>query len=281
MTKFLFWNTKRRPLENLVTELCRAHDVDVLILVENTATPAQMLLSLNKNSADYRYHHSPSGKTKLYSRLLHSSVVNVRDTLDTSFRRVQLSAGNDLLLVAMHLPSKLHMATADQSQICTRIARHIREEELKVGHMRTLVVGDFNMNPFEDGLVSSEGFHAVMTRALAAKGGRLVRQDDRPFFYNPMWNRFGESLIRSSYGLRPAGTYYYADSKPVSLFWHVFDQVLIRPDLLDCFDDQNLHIVTSAGDTQLVKTDQTPNSKVASDHLPVVFTLNFADGPDQ
>jgi Endonuclease/Exonuclease/phosphatase family. len=274
MLKFLFWNTKRRPLENLVADLCRTHEIDLLLLVENTAPPARMLLSLNKKSADYRYHHSPSEKTKLYSRLPRNSVINMRDTLDSSFRRVQLLVGNDLLLVAVHLPSKLYMAPADQSQICTRIARHVREEELKAGHMRTIVVGDFNMNPFEDGLVSSEGFHAVMTRALAAKGARSVRQDDRPFFYNPMWNRFGESLTRGLYGHRPAGTYYYADSKPVSLFWHVFDQVLIRPDLLNCFDDQSLHIVTSAGDTSLLKADQTPNSRAASDHLPIVFTLN-------
>jgi exonuclease III len=277
MIKFLFWNTRRKVLENLVAELCQIHQIDILILVENTALPSQMLSSLNVNSSSYRFHHSPSEKTKLYSRLSNTSIKNIRDNIDVSFRLIRLPSKKDILLVAAHLPSKLHMNLADQSQLCVRISQLIREVELKIGHQRTIVVGDFNMNPFEDGLISSEGFHAVMTRTIASKGTRKVRQVEKPFFYNPMWNRFGDSHIHGRFGPKPAGTYYYQDAKPVTFFWHMFDQVLIRPELLDCFDDQDLHIITTAGNNSLIRADQTPNAKVASDHLPIIFTLKLID----
>ena len=84
-------------------------------------------------------------------------------------RRLTLPKGLDILIVAVHLPSKLNYQDKDQALLCPRYAEFIREAEKEVGHCRTLIVGDFNMNPFEEGVVSSEGFHALMDRGLVRK----------------------------------------------------------------------------------------------------------------
>jgi len=47
---------------------------------------------------------------------------------------------------------------------CIRLADEIRREELGIGHERTVLMGDFNMNPFEIGMISATGLHAVMDR---------------------------------------------------------------------------------------------------------------------
>ena len=76
-----------------------------------------------------------------------------------------------------------------------------------------------------------------MSQQVARKQERTVQETSYPFFYNPMWNLFGD------YSPGPPGTYYYSDSTHKVFFWNMFDQVLIRPDLLDRFDMNGLKII--------------------------------------
>jgi hypothetical protein len=84
-----------------------------------------------------------------------------------------------------------------------------------------------------------------------------------------MWAHFGERPNG------PPGTFYKPRSTPLSYFWNVFDQVLIRPSLLDAFSDESLHILTTAGDAPLVRTSGRPDKAAASDHLPILFQIRL------
>jgi len=55
----------------------------------------------------------------------------------------------------------------------------------------------------------------------------------------------------------------------------MFDQVLIRPDLLDQFEDQSVQIITKIDGTDLANQEGRP---VISDHFPIVFALNLMEG---
>ena len=145
----------------------------------------------------------------------------------------------------------------------------IRKKEDEVGHTRTVLVGDLNMNPFEDGVVSSTGLHAVMTRKIAEKKSRIVQDNEYLYFYNPMWSLFGDG----SKG--PPGTYYYYKAEHKVYFWNIFDQVLLRPDLIDFFSNDDLMILDSDGKNVLLSSQGIPDINVASDHLPIYFTLNL------
>ena len=61
----------------------------------------------------------------------------------------------------------------------------------------------------------------------------------------------------------------------VNYHWNVFDQVLIRPSLVDNFDKESLKFVDFDGEKSLLKNNGTPNKDKYSDHLPLVFTLNL------
>jgi hypothetical protein len=100
-------------------------------------------------------------------------------------------------------------------------AAEIREAETERGHKRTVVVGDLNMIPFEAGVCSSDGLHAVMCKHMAAKGERVVTRRKREFFYNPMWDFLGDETPG------PPDTYFYRGRTP-SCFWGTFDQVYPR-----------------------------------------------------
>ena len=171
--------------------------------------------------------------------------------------------------MAVHLPSKLYWNESSQALESTELARLIVEQEAAAGHARTLLVGDLNMNPFEIGMAGAVGLHGVMTRQLASRQTRTIQGREYPFFYNPMWSRFGD---RAS---GPAGTYYYDSAEHVNYFWNLFDQVLLRPSLLDRFSNDQLQILTVAGKVPLIREDGRINASVASDHLPILFRLDL------
>ena len=108
-------------------------------------------------------------------------------------------------------------------------------------------MGDLNVNPFEEGIVATEGFHAVMSRATAQRAERQVRGASYPFFYNPMWSHLGD------HPSGPPGTYYYERSEHVEYFWNMFDQILIRPSLLKNFRSEDVRIISEIGAISLLE----------------------------
>ncbi|WP_211204018.1 hypothetical protein [Chloroherpeton thalassium] len=109
----------------------------------------------------------------------------------------------------------------------------------------------------------------MMTRKLVEKEKRIVQGKTYPYFYNPMWGHFGESLPT------PSGTHYHARSEQVVFFWNMYDQVLIRPALFPYFDSKDLLILTSDGKNSLLTSTGTPDIQNGSDHLPILFKLNI------
>jgi hypothetical protein len=146
----------------------------------------------------------------------------------------------------------------------------IREVEEETGNRNSVLVGDFNMSPFEAGMVSADGVHGVMDKELARAVDREVSGQSRSYFYNPMWSRLGDE----SEG--PPGTYFMRGGM-ISHFWHTFDQVLFRPSLLDFYSGSALKVVTKIGATDLLKTSGQIDRSL-SDHLPLVFGLSIERG---
>ncbi len=268
MTTFLFWNLYKKPLQGIVANLARRHEIDVLMLAECSIAPDTLLNALNRSDAPEYHHVSSPGCTRieLFTRFPYEFIPTIHDESRLTIRHLQLPDLTDILLAVTHLSSKLHQRDSSQSYECLTTTGYIRAMEQEIGHSRTILVGDLNMNPFEDGMVAAMGLNGVMCRNIAARGTRTIQSVEYPFFYNPMWSLFGDA----SPG--PPGTYYSAVSEQVGYFWNMFDQVLIRPELLEHFNNEDLKILASAGDTPLLSRRGLPNK---SDHLPILFKLNL------
>jgi exonuclease III len=269
MATVLFWNINKKDLRQDLRVLCRDHNVDVLILAECKQSDAEILEALNFEPNGYETHFNYlSSRLSFFFRYNLDVVTCVFDEGGVSIRQLLPPIGESILLVGLHLPSKLHWTEDDQKFHARHVAEIIQEAESQVGHSRTLAIGDFNMNPFEAGLVSSDGFHAVMTQPIAQRGSRQVQgQQSKPFFYNPMWGLMGDSSPGSP------GTYYFDKGGYVNYFWNTFDQALLRPDLLKYFSQDNLKVISQIGNKSLV----THNGllKSASDHLPLLIKLEI------
>lgn len=271
MTTFLFWNLNKKPLASIIANLALQHDIDVLMLVECTIPISVMLKSLNPEGTA-QYFFAPSigcEKVIIYTRFSPEFLRLVYETNRLTIRELRLPGLAEILLAVIHFQSKQHWSDEDQMMECGPLSASIRKAEDDVQHTRTALVGDFNMNPFETGVISASGLHAVMTREIASKGSRQVANMEFPFFYNPMWSHFGDM------NQSPPGTYYYLGSRPKEFFWHMFDQVLIRPSLIEFFQHDSLKILSQASEASFLTVRGLPDKSIFSDHLPILFKLNL------
>lgn len=113
--------------------------------------------------------------------------------------------------------------------------------------------------------------HAVSSRKVAERNFRKCLGQEYRFFYNPMWCFLGDHQQREL----PTGTYYYGGSGAHELFWHMLDQVMVRPELMNSFPPGGIKIVTKIRNQDLLTASGIPDDNAASDHLPVVFRLDL------
>lgn len=269
MTTFLFWNLNNNSLVDIITKLVSHHTVDILMLAESPTPPEELLsvLSIEKQ----KFQHIPGECTKIhiFTRFTEETLKPILETDRLTIRHLVLPEQTDILLAVAHFSSKLYQSDDSQSLQSTRYASSIQKAEMEVGHSKTVLVGDLNMNPFETGVISAGGLHAVMSQDIAKKGSRVVQQEKYPFFYNPMWSLFGDLTPG------PPGTYYYDGSEHKTYFWNMFDQVLIRPELLDKFRPETLKILETSGEISFLSANGIPNDKLISDHLPLLFEVDL------
>jgi hypothetical protein len=266
MLNGLFWNVKKQPLAVLLRRLCDEYDIDLLMLAECNMSDEQLLPILNQgsNRTFIRNANDFSPRISFFIRLARTPLKIVSDKPHCSIRALSPPGAQEILIAAIHHRSKLHSGYGHQDALMTRTAEQIAEAESRHEHRRTLVVGDLNMNPFEPGICSADGLHAVMSKAVASRISRRVDGEERFFFYNPMWNLLGDETPG------PPGTYYHGAGM-LSYFWNTFDQVLLRPELLEQYRPGDVKILSEVGETRLFGNDRMAPG--LSDHLPVFFKV--------
>ena len=204
----------KKPLRESLFRLAMRHRVDVLLLSENGSSPGQTLEVLNQDEALYHFpvtHRPERAKIQIFTRYP-SGFLRHRDThsgFRWTMRRLCLPGLPEILVVGVHLNSKSVYEGQSQNSECRDLAEHIRRIEKADGNSRTIVVGAFNVNPFEAGMLDAKALNAEPTRALVRRGNRKVGGQNYSSFYNPMWNFFGDE----SRG--PAGTFFFQSSQPV------------------------------------------------------------------
>ena len=125
----------------------------------------------------FHYSDSPAKvKTiQVFTRFAQQFIRPVEESNRHSIRHLAPPAKTDLLLAIVHSPSKLHWSEDSQVQECGVLAQMVESAERKIGHFRTVLVGDLNMNPFEKGVVGTMGLNATMARGQALKESRTVQ----------------------------------------------------------------------------------------------------------
>ncbi len=104
---FLFWNLKKKPLQENIRRLVSRYDIDVLIFAEFSIEPASLLKVLNQQNT-VKFHYAPGicRKIVIFSRFPNEFIKPVYESDRLTVRHLKLPAMKDILLAAVHFPSK-------------------------------------------------------------------------------------------------------------------------------------------------------------------------------
>ncbi len=181
-------------------------------------------------------------------------------------------SGNSGRLALVHGLDRINDDDGTRRVFFRRVADLIKAREAG-SHRRSMVVGDFNAHPFESAVLSSDGLHAIGVRQVDNSTNRLVRLGEarEDFFYNPMWRLYGHMPLLEA-GM---ATHYWQNGLAGEFFWHMLDQVVIRPEECVRFPEDKVKILSSIGTVQLLAPGGKLDKRIGSDHLPVMFNWNL------
>lgn len=264
---FMFWNIHRNNLLfPVIIELIDEYNLDVFILAE-FPIDSQWKLTLPPTHIFHSLANEKSKIKYIYNKRLIIKSLGDAPQMRGSMLSVTLNDVISFNLVGCHLVDPYNYDKIEQENRAGDFSEFVYNIEQKTNNNQTVVVGDFNMNPFDPGMARAKCFNSVMDKRIAQQGKRRYCDKDYPFFYNPMWYFLGHPNHLN-------GTIYYNHSEDLQYYWHIFDQVLIRPSLIDKFLMDSLKIIEKTPSTNLLTERGTVNHNI-SDHLPIFFTLKF------
>jgi endonuclease/exonuclease/phosphatase family metal-dependent hydrolase len=271
---FLFWNLAKNPQTlHSLTRLAGSRVIDVFLLAEAPDDLSSFLRGeRGSTGTEYQLLSTLPTKVQLLTRLPADRFLPrfTEGLRGLSIWRLSAAKPERVLLALVHLPAKSGgVQDADQAYWAEAVAREVAEIEDDEQCLNTILVGDLNMNPFDPGMVNVMGLHGLMTRDLARLPDRVHHKQSFRRFYNPMWGFFGDRTPG------PAGTFFWDSSAPSNQHWHILDQVLLRPSLVDRLRD--LQILDHDGYDSLLK-GTTATRDHLSDHLPIFFSLDIEWG---
>jgi len=256
--KIVFWNTNRNKDHTPVVKLVDNTGVDLLFLAECSE---DAFWELKKS---YEEVIAPASKSKIKCFKINQAIscYCVREIspslilYQAEYHTIQCTLG------VLHLRSKLYADPHFQNGLAYDCIAGIKNYEDENDNMDTVLIGDFNMNPFDPGMVVSRGFNSVCSQKIAQKNDRTVADKVCHYFYNPSWKSF------SGMGDEIYGSYYYHScSGGHDFHWNNFDQVLLRPSVIQKYD----HVFRILHD--VAGFDLTKKNNGISDHYPIFLEL--------
>lgn len=259
----LFWNVQKKDIGFYLDEFAKELNIDCIVLAEFDRNVSDLSNLLAGEFIEYS--QIACKKIAIFYRKNIFSIETVAEASRYTIKKLTAGTNIEFLMVAVHLQSKVNVNDDTQRFETIEIKREIEMVEDRLSLDKTFILGDFNMNPFEDGMVSASSFNSIPCQKTAMKISRTVQSRKFKYFYNPMWNLFGD------YDNNP-GTYFALTPNHTNYYWNILDQVILRPSLLKYFVKESLVILQKVNGNSLLDKQGRP---YISDHLPFTFKFDF------
>lgn len=167
------------------------------------------------------------------------------------------------VLCAAHLEDRFTTDSIRRVMTIGRLVNDIQNLEECCKTKKSIILGDFNANPYDTEMLATNAFNSVLFKALIKqKEFTVVNKERFRRLYNPILDYISEDS--HMYGS------IYNTNKSDSPIWHCFDQVLVTKELVDCI--QNVSYLRMISNTSLM-ANVKPN-KCISDHLPLLVVIS-------
>lgn len=273
----LFWNIhKKNSFFDTIVSIVKEEDIDIVFFAEfPEGTNDFDILEKKLKTIDNAFTHFPRITNRIIETFSRINKPVLEYKLDE--KRYSVFQLNDIIkkeksinLFVCHLPDKMNNSEDALGEKARNFRERIEEYEKSMNCFNSIVCGDFNMNPFEKGMYYANTMNAVMAKAIAVEMKRTVDGKDYRYFYNPMWGHLGDNGKSCI-----PGTYFFHGSNIDKLHWHILDQVILRPSVIDVFDDSQLKILCAGSNYNLLTARNQINHTDFSDHLPIKFKLKL------
>lgn len=265
----LFWNTSLGTPDKEIVSLVSSTKANLLALAEYGGDSIGLISELGATGlCFYRIPTIGCKRIQMLTGFPPTKIVHKREADRYTIKEIAVPGMLRLLVCVAHLPSKLHSNDIDQLHTASFFKHEIELAEAEATHSNTIVFGDFNMNPFDDGMISAAAMNSIPCSLTAQRGFRTIEGRKHSFFYNPMWNLLGD------FSGSP-GTYFHTSPGYRSHYWNILDQVVLRPAVAARLSKPSLAVLTKAGKQSLVNKSGRPE---VSDHLPIRFSVDITLG---
>ena len=260
--KLLFWNMGRNDNAALALECMRGYGVGVAAFAEYSGTEfADELLG----TAGYRVM-GLGGCDKI--RMLADSSIEVINSFEESrFTVFALESPEARFVVAAtHLVDRISSCDSEPRLADIReIMSVVRGYEKNLAIDKTIIVGDFNANPYDKELLLPDAFNAMLFKGIVKKRSSSTwRGKSYPFMYNPTVHWLSEDT-------ETYGSHYYSSGDGTNPIWNCYDQALVSPALVDGV--RNYSYLKKIGDMDLIARWR-PRREI-SDHLPLLVEIDM------
>ncbi len=255
--RYLFWNTNRKNgINRYLRQLIKKYNPDIIGLAEYIDNENELISELKKNGMIFYGTPSMGSRIVTLSRFKNDEIKHRKEGTHFVVKGYPYNDGELHNVVFVHLPSKREDHGGRRSVVLETIREEVKDSD------RNVIIGDFNMNPYEMPMISVREMNAIPTAEIARKGTRRFVEKVYPFYYNPMWNFLGDRNV-------PQGTHYYSTSEEESIYWNLFDQVIVSSSFVDDVHVDDIKIIDTLDEIAFNKKGK-PNP---SDHFPIYCEL--------
>ena len=249
---------------DLFSVLLKEHEIDIAVLTE-VGSEMRTLIEDDDSLALVQDYVFPDSKVQIVTRR-DQVKVEPRESKSNRYGAFVCKGPNfqSFILVGVHLASPCRTDIDSRRERAQEFAGWVDQLEESEKSDRTIVIGDFNLNPFDRGLFGRRSLNALPCQREVKRNAES-KKSRRPF-YNPTWNLLGDQTPG------PPGTHYYSSE---GLRWNTYDQVLLRASLMSGLTQ--LKVLEQVAGRSLCTRAGLPNGEKLSDHLPLVFTLNMEE----
>lgn len=260
MLNIIFWNLKRNAIEDYIIDCIVEYDIDIAIFSEYEGID---FIKIEKHLGNLYQHVVSVQRDRKVSMIAKTtfSIDIVQQQNRYNIYDVK-TALNNYLVVAVHLEDRRNYKIADRIDTIKNLVVDIEKTEALLKCNNSIVIGDFNANPYDEELLSKYAFNAVLFKSVINRNEMTsLKGEKKKRFYNPILHYISEDT--SMYG----SFYYGKDS--MTPYWNCLDQVLVRKDLVDSVI--NVEYIKKIGEKDLLK-NTIPNVQI-SDHLPLLVEI--------
>jgi len=248
-----------------ISHIAEHIDVDIIVLCEPGETKDLTLNALQRNVSE-QFSTPYSNSTKYFQSYVRADkhdLTELHKGRRSSYTSLALTETN-LILGFVHGPDLRNYDLESRQSYAERLGAEIRFVISEKKNTKVILLGDFNMNPYDRAMNLASGLNAMSTKECVQAKVRTHMGEKYDFYYNPMWNLLGDDTSG------PAGTI-YDTSNQGSYGWSTFDQVLFHHSTLEYYQD--VEILTEVDGLALTNQHGRPNSDEFSDHFPLLISL--------